>query len=325
VNTSLSVVVPAYNERRRLAVGLQRLMEEVPSEDTEIIVVDDCSTDDTAAIARAELAGWPAAAVVSLPQNRGKGAAVKAGVVRARGEAVMFADADMAADVGDLKDLVGALNRSHVAVGSRSHPASEVAKRGVQRTFANRAFGLVVASMTALSYTDTQCGFKAFRGPVAKLLFHGAQLERFAFDVEVLDLAVRMGLRIEEVPVRWLDMPGSTVHPVRDGLQMVGDVARIPSRRRRIPPVSGLWLPDLAAVEAASVVSPFVRATDLVVGWKQGTAVLFPCSPPSVASHVATRTAAMFEPHRSEPITIPFDALWHPVLVSDLHTDEYAM
>jgi hypothetical protein len=115
------------------------------------------------------------------------------------------------------------------------------------------------------------------------------------------------------------------VHPVRDGLQMVGDVARIPSRRRRIPPVSGLWLPDVAAVEAASVVSPFVRATDLVVGWKQGTAVLFPCAPPTVANHVANRMATVLAPHRTEPITLPFAALWNPVLVSDLHTDEYAM
>lgn len=325
MSTILSVVVPAYNEGRRLSAGLQRLMEKVPAAETEIIVVDDHSTDDTAAIARTELAEWPSATVISLPQNRGKGAAVKAGVIRARGESVVFTDADMATDPDDLKNLLSALDHNHVAIGCRSHPGSEVERRGALRTAANRTFGMLVASMTTLHYTDTQCGFKAFRGPIAKLLFHGVQLERFAFDVDVLDLANRMGLRTEEVAIHWSDIDGSHVHPLRDGLQMAGDVARLRARRRRIPPVAGLWFRDIPVTEAGAVVMPHVRTVDLVLGWKGGTAVLFPCMPPSTAKRVSNRLSSVLKGYRSEEMTVRYGALCNPIMASDMRIDEYAM
>jgi hypothetical protein len=300
-------------------------MDQLTPADAEIIVVDDHSEDDTANVARSLLAEWPKSSVVSLPQNRGKGAAVKTGVIKARGESVVFMDADMATELTDLKSLVTALDQNHVAIGCRSHPGSEVERRGALRTVANRAFGMLVASMTTLHYTDTQCGFKAFRGPVAKLLFHGAQLERFAFDVDVLDLANRMGLRTEEVAIHWSDVPGSHVAPLRDGLQMAGDVARLRARRRRIPPVAGLWFHDIPVTEAGALVMPHVRAVDLVVGWKGGTAVLFPCMPPSVAKRVSNRMSTVLEGYRSEEISVRYAALCNPILASDISSDEYAV
>jgi hypothetical protein len=323
LSTSLSVVVPAYNEGRRLPGGLEKLMDQVSPEDTEIIVVDDHSADDTASVARSQLAGWPKSTVVSLPQNRGKGAAVKAGVIEARGESIAFVDADMATDPGDLKSLVTALDHNHVAVGCRSHPGSMVERRGALRTVANRSFGMLASAMTTLHYTDTQCGFKAFRGPVAKLLFHGVQLERFAFDVDVLDLANRMGLRTEEVAVRWSDIPGSKVQPLRDGLQMACDVARMPVRRRRIPPVAGLWFRDVPITEAGALVVPHVRVVDLVVGWKGGTAVLFPCMPPSVAKRVSDRMASTLVGYRSEEMSVKYASLCNPIMATDIRSDEY--
>ena len=322
MSTSLSVVVPAYNEGQRLPGGLAQLMEEVSAEDTEIIVVDDHSTDDTASVARTALASWPSSAVISLPQNRGKGAAVKAGVVRARGEFVVFVDADMASDPGDLKSLVSALDFAHVAIGCRSHPGSVVDKRGALRTVANRAFGMLVASMTSLHYTDTQCGFKAFRGPIAKLLFHGVQVERFAFDVDVLDLANRLGLHTESVAVNWKDIAGSKVSPVLDGLQMASDVVRLRVARRRVPPVCGLWFRDVPITEAGSLVAPHVRAVDLVIGWKGGTAVLFPCMPPSTAKRVSSRMSQRLVGYRSEEITVKYAALCNPMLAADVRSDE---
>ena len=135
---------------------------------------------------------------------------------------IAFLDADMATDPGDLNYLLRAVEQNDVAVGSRAHEASLVSDRGIHRELMNRIFGTLVASTTLLPYMDTQCGFKAFRGPVAKLLVHGAQVDRFAFDVEMLDLAARLGLSMEEVPVRWTDVAGSHVRPIHDGLQMAG-------------------------------------------------------------------------------------------------------
>ena len=224
---SLSLIIPAYNETDRLEAGLQRLMEAAPPDGTEIIVVDDGSTDATADVARATLASWSSHSVISLPKNSGKGAAVRVGVAHARGDSIGYMDADMGTDPKDLKLLVDALRRSHVAVGSRAHELS-VVQRDIHRRIMNRVFGMTVASMTRLPYMDTQCAFKAFRGPIAKLLWHGSRVDRFAFDVEVLDLAVRFGLQMEEVPVTWIDVSGSKVRPVHDGLQMFGDVAPLP-------------------------------------------------------------------------------------------------
>ena len=156
-----------------------------------------------------------------------------------RGDAIGYVDADMGTDPKDLKLLLGALGRSHVAVGSRAHELS-VVKRDIHRRVMNRTFGMAVASMTRLPYMDTQCGFKAFRGPIAKLLWHGARIDRFAFDVEVLDLAVRFGLLMEEVPVNWVDVSGSKVRPIHDGLQMLSDVARSRLIPKPVPPVQGV-------------------------------------------------------------------------------------
>lgn len=235
MTTNLSLVIPAFNEGNRLASGLEQLMERVSPEDTEILVVDDGSTDNTADLARSHLSSWPQSSVLTLGRNCGKGAAVKAGVMHARGDVIAYIDADMAADPDDLPSLLRALDSNHVAVGSRGHKASVVEKRGVRRAVMNRTFGMVVASMTKLPYMDTQCGFKAFQGSIAKLLFHGIRMERFAFDVEVLDLAARLGLQIDQVPVRWSDITGSHIRPMRDGMQMLGDLTRMRMTRKVRP------------------------------------------------------------------------------------------
>ena len=311
MGSCLSLVIPAYNEVDRIGPGLQRLMEEVSPDTTEIVVVDDGSTDDTAGVAEAILASWPAHSVVSLPKNCGKGAAVRVGVARARGDIIGYVDADMGTDPKDLKLLVEALDRSHVAVGSRAHEQS-VVKREIHRRMMNRAFGLAVASMTRLPYMDTQCSFKAFHGPIAKLLWHGARVDRFAFDVEVLDLAVRFGLRMEEVPVTWVDVAGSKVRPVHDGVQMFGDVARSRLIRKAVPPVQGIFMPDVPIETAPTIVRPFVRSVDLVIAWKRGTAVLLPGVPPTMAHRIATRLMADLEVYHPESLSVEYRSLFAP-------------
>ena len=171
LTTRLSLVIPAYNEADRLSTGLSRLLDGLPPDDTEILVIDDGSTDQTAKVAAEQLAHWPQYSVTSLARNSGKGAAVRAGVVRARGDVIAFVDADMETDPRDLGELVRTLKNNDVAVGSRTHESSTVNDRSSHRAMMTRTFGLVVAQIMHLPMGDTQCGFKAFKGSIAKLLF----------------------------------------------------------------------------------------------------------------------------------------------------------
>jgi dolichyl-phosphate beta-glucosyltransferase len=323
VNTRLSLVIPAFNEGGRLATGLQKLMESISPHDTEIIVVDDGSSDDTPDIARRQLKDWARSCVVSLPLNRGKGAAVKTGVIRARGDVIAYIDADMASDPSDLSYLLRAVERSHVAVGSRAHEASLVTERGIHREIMNRTFGMTVASMTHLPYMDTQCGFKAFRGPIAKLLVHGALVDRFAFDVEMLDLAARFGLRIEEVPVRWTDVAGSHVRPVRDGLQMLGDIARIRLTKRTPPPVQGVMISGVPIEAAGTIIQPCIRNVDLMIQWGEGTAVFFPCVPPTESYRISKRLFSDLE-YSAQLMSVEFGALLHPILATGILSGKFS-
>lgn len=328
MNTNLSLVIPAFNEGNRLANGLQRLMESISPDDTEIIVVDDGSIDDTANIARRQLREWPQSSVVSLGHNRGKGAAVKTGVIRARGGVIAFIDADMATDPNDLSHLLRAVEHSHVAVGSRAHEASLVSSRGtngIRRELMNRTFGTFVASMTHLPYMDTQCGFKAFRGPIAKLLVHGTQVDRFAFDVEMLDLAARLRLRMEEVPVRWTDIAGSHVRPVRDGLQMLGDIVRMRLMRRTPPPVQGVKIAGIPMEDADALIQPSIRKVDLMIKWGEGTAVLFPCVPPTESHRVFRRLSSDLESYSPQLMSVEFEELFAPILAAGILCGKFSM
>jgi dolichyl-phosphate beta-glucosyltransferase len=299
-------------------------MESISPDDTEIIVVDDGSSDDTADVARRQLRGWGRSSVVSLAQNRGKGAAVRTGIIRARGGVIAYIDADMSSDPSDLSYLLRAVERSHVAVGSRAHEASLVTERGIHREVMNRTFGTLVDWMTHLPYMDTQCGFKAFRGPIAKLLVHGAQVDRFAFDVEILDLAAAFGLRIEEVPVRWTDIAGSHVRPIRDGLQMLGDVARIRLTRRKPPPVQGVMFSEIPVEAAGALIQPRIRKVDLMIQWGEGTAVFFPCQPPTVSSRVLKRLSSDLERYSPQLMSVEFGALFHPILAAGIVSGQFS-
>ncbi|MCU1345933.1 MAG: glycosyl transferase family 2 [Acidimicrobiia bacterium] len=223
--TPLSIVVPAFNEAHRIPNTLPRLLELVP-EEVELIVVDDGSTDATADLLRTFLRGRPNCAVFNLPENGGKGAAVRAGMLHAQGEVVVFMDADLSADLAALPRLVEALEHADVAIGSRKSPDAEIEK-GIGRKVVSAAFAIVTRLMTGLRFGDTQCGFKAFRRDATRLVFSHQQLDGFAFDVEILLLAHRLGLKVAEVPIRWADAEGSTVRWWIDPLKMMRDIVRI--------------------------------------------------------------------------------------------------
>ena len=314
----LSVVVPAFNESRRLPGALPQLLAAVDPAVTEILVVDDGSSDRTAEVAADLLRGVPNARVLRLPSNAGKGAAVRFGVSRARGSAVMFADADMAADPHGVPALLERLDRADVAIGSRAVAGSVVDNAPASRVVMGRAFNLYIRAATNLAVHDSQCGFKAFRGPVAKVLFHLSTLDGFAFDVELLLLASKLCFRVEEHPVNWTAVPGSHVQPVRDSFGMAVDVARSRVRWRGRKAVGAVRLlaesPEgEAIVGSVEALRGQLRRADSVVPWPGGALALLPCvdraSLVTVGSRVRRR---LRQPGRVAVIEYPARALLHP-------------
>lgn len=223
----LSVVVPAYREEGRIgdAVARLRAAHIVAEGELEIVVVDDGSPDRTPEAARAAGADQ----VIVLPENRGKGAAVRAGMLAARGRAVVFTDADLAYAPEQIARLLAVVeDGADVVVGSRRHvDATTLVRARRLRELTGRVFNLLTFVVLLGQYRDTQCGLKGFRSDAARLVFSHARIDGFAFDVEVLHLAERYRLGLREVPVEVVNDPASTVHVLRDALRMLRDVFRI--------------------------------------------------------------------------------------------------
>jgi glycosyltransferase involved in cell wall biosynthesis len=219
------VVLPAYREAERIAGTVQRVRAALAGTDAEVIVVDDGSGDGTAD--RAAAAG--ADRVVAKASNEGKGAAVRAGAVLARGRAVAFTDADLSYAPDQLVQLLEHVEDGwDVVVGSRAHAATETLVGAVAlRRVSTHAFNLLTRLALGMRYRDTQCGLKAFSADAARALFPEARIDGFAFDVELLHLAELNGLRVLEVPVRVSNSVTSTVRVGRDSYRMVRDILRV--------------------------------------------------------------------------------------------------
>jgi len=308
--SALSVVVPAYNEARRLTLSLPPLLDVVSDADAELIVVDDGSDDGTAEVAAGLLAGVPGAKVVRLALNSGKGAAVRTGVNHARGRSIVFMDADLATDLHDLPALLDALETADVAIGSRVVEGATVDGASSARARMGRTFNRVARAVTGLDLGDTQCGFKAFRAPVAQLLFHLGVVDGFAFDVEILALARRMGYRVAEVPVHWHAVEDSSVDVLRDPGRMVRDVLLTQARWRRTR-----ILTVLRALKGDGVVEVLranMRASDNVVPWSEGALALLPCSEVRVASSIVDRLRRRQPELHVTATAVPATALLEP-------------
>ncbi len=223
---ALSVVVPAFEEADRIGDAVERLRAELPVPGgVEIVVVDDGSRDATADVARR--AG--AHRVLSLPVNRGKGAAVRAGILAAEGRAVAFTDADLAYSPVQLLRLLHEVQAGFdVVIGSRRHVETTTLVRARRlREVSGRLFNLLSRVVLLPSYVDTQCGLKAFEADAAHMLFNRARVDGFAFDVEVIYLTQRYGLSMREVPVELANPQTSTVRLLRDGPLMMRDLVRV--------------------------------------------------------------------------------------------------
>lgn len=212
---ALSLVIPAFNEEKRLPVALARISEwlgsRTPPLSAEVLVVDDGSDDRTAAAAEKTGLGLGLDfRVIRLPRNRGKGAAVRAGVLEAAGDRILVTDADLSTPIEEVEKLFA--SGAPVAIGSRAIDATLVKQRQSPfRVASGKLFNLLVRLLAVSGIRDTQCGFKLFRRDAAREIFSRASVDRFAFDVEALLLARRLGFPIAEVPVLWFNSPDTRV------------------------------------------------------------------------------------------------------------------
>ena len=226
----LSIVIPAYNEAERLEPTLRRVIEycKIHHPDHEVLVADDGSTDGTGDLVLRVAAEHDRIRLLRLEVNRGKGAAVRAGMLAARGREVLFSDADLATPIEELAKLRARLtNGCDIAIASRAAPGADIrVRQHAARELMGRTFNLLVRLAALGGIRDTQCGFKLFRGAAARDLFARARLDGFAFDVEILWLA-RGRYRVAEVPVVWRHVDESKVSPGSDAARMFIDLLRI--------------------------------------------------------------------------------------------------
>ena len=226
----LSVVIPAYNEERRLPPTLIDVIDffDRKSISYEVIVIDDGSSDGTAEVVRKFERVRNQVRLIQLPRNYGKGHAVRLGVLNCRGSHILFADADGATPIQEFDRLQAAISGgADVAIGSRALASTETkVATSLHRRFLGRVFNTCVNMILLPSIADTQCGFKMFTRKAALFLFRRQRADRFSFDVELLYMAHKADLTIKEVPINWTNVPGSKVNLVLDSLSMFRDVFR---------------------------------------------------------------------------------------------------
>jgi dolichyl-phosphate beta-glucosyltransferase len=226
-----SVVIPAYNEAKRLEATLDRVLGYVAAQkwNAEVLVVNDGSRDATREIVLRYAAQNPMLRLVDNPGNRGKGYSVRNGVMNARGEFILFTDADLASPIEEGEKLLAALAAgAEIAIGSRWLDKSlQTRPQPLYRRILGRVFNLALRLVLGMNYKDTQCGFKAFTRRAAEAVFPLQIIERWGFDPEILFLARRLGLRVDEVAVKWAHQENTKISPIRDGLRMFTELLTI--------------------------------------------------------------------------------------------------
>ena len=237
----LSIVFPAFNEEERIlnSLSITRTYCAANFVDYEVIVVDDGSNDNTAKIVTELARQWPNLRLVKLPQNRGKGAATREGILAAKLPWILCSDVDLSTPIQDIEKLLSATHQAPVVIGSRSIEGAHIARRQPwYRVLMGRVFNIFVRLNGVPGYLDTQCGFKLYRRDAARAIFEKTTLDGFAFDVEALLLAHKLGLRVIEVPVVWINDERSKVRVFSDPPKMFLDVFKARFRHRKLRPTS---------------------------------------------------------------------------------------
>ena len=233
MNRSISIIIPAYNEEKRLPSTLEKILEYLDRTGwsfAEIVVVDDGSSDGTAAVAERFAGRHSCVRVLRNPGNRGKGYAIRNGMLEAKAEWALFSDADLSAPIEELDKLWREVSNDSaaVAIGSRALNRTLIGvHQSAFREYGGRVFNLLLRLITGLPFWDTQCGFKLFEGGAAREIFRRQRAEGFGFDAEVLFIARQLGYKIVEVPVRWNHVEGTKMRLFSDTLRMVLDLVTI--------------------------------------------------------------------------------------------------
>jgi glycosyltransferase involved in cell wall biosynthesis len=247
----LSIVIPAYNESARIENALDRVLSCVAEQnwDAEVLVIDDGSKDDTAAIVQRWMIEHPRLHLVQNPGNNGKGYSVRNGLLQAAGDIVMFTDADLSAPMEEAERLLTALaDGADVAIGSRwMDRTRQTIHQPLYRQFFGRCFNWVTRTVMGLPYKDTQCGFKAFKREAAQVIFRLQTIERWGFDPEILFIARKLKYVVREVPVTWGHDERSRMSYLKDGMKMLEDMARI-----RTNSIAGRYDAAIAAMKDTS-------------------------------------------------------------------------
>jgi dolichyl-phosphate beta-glucosyltransferase len=227
----ISVVIPAFNEEKRIAPTLASIHDYLGknAERFEIIVVDDGSSDKTAEVVSAVGAEKESIRLLSDPGNRGKGFAVRKGILEASGDLILMTDSDLSTPIEEVEKFLPWIEQGYdIVMGSRALKESDlIRKQPLYRQSMGKFFNLLVRTIVLGGFHDTQCGFKMFRSGPAKKIFSSLKTEGFAFDVEAILRAKKIGCRIKEVPVRWINSPQSKVRVIRDSFRMFLDLLRI--------------------------------------------------------------------------------------------------
>jgi dolichyl-phosphate beta-glucosyltransferase len=228
VNPDYSIVIPAYNESARIGHTLERVLDCVHHYgwNTEVLVVNDGSTDSTAAIIQSFTARNPIVRLINNPGNHGKGYSVRNGMLQASGEIVMFTDADLSSPMEEAQLLFAAIHEgADIAIGSRwLERKRQTIQQPLYRQFFGRCFNAVTRMVMGLPFADTQCGFKAFKQQAAQTVFQLQRIERWGFDPEILFIALKRGYSVREVPVTWGHDERTRISYLRDGLKMLEEI-----------------------------------------------------------------------------------------------------
>ncbi len=226
-----SIVIPAFNEQARIGATLDRVMECIHDRGwaAEVLVVNDGSRDRTAAIVANRALRHPNLRLIENSGNHGKGYSVRNGILQARGVIVMFTDADLSAPIEEAERLFSAIRAgADVAIGSRWLDRSrQTLQQPIYRRFFGRCFNWLTRLVMNLPLADTQCGFKAFRREAAQTIFMRQRIERWGFDPEILYIALRLGMRVQEVAVTWGHDDRSRISYLKDGMKMLEDLLRV--------------------------------------------------------------------------------------------------
>jgi dolichyl-phosphate beta-glucosyltransferase len=226
-----SIVIPAYNESQRIVPTLEKILTYIAQQrwEAELLVVNDGSKDDTAAIVGNYSKQNSRVKLIENPGNRGKGYSVRNGMLHATGEILLFSDADLSSPIEEAPKLFEEIAAgADVAIGSRWLRADlQTERQPLHRQLFGRVFNLILRIVLGLKFKDTQCGFKAFTQAAAQAVFSRQRIERWGFDPELIFLSHKLGYKVVEVPVAWAHDEKSTIHPLRDGMRMFVEVLKI--------------------------------------------------------------------------------------------------